>query len=188
MKTIDKDKLKEVLASHGLWLRGDSRGVRADLSDTDLSGVDLEDANLEDANLEDANLVRANLVRANLVRANLEDANLEDANLPYFSIVPEEGPFIGWKKVRYGVVLKLEILGRRTSSLVGRKCRTDKALVLEAFGENSGDKVFYSIHNHSFTYEVGKVVEVDNFDDNIRVECTTGIHFFITRREAEMYS
>ena len=29
---------------------------------------------------------------------------------------------------------------------------------------------------------------VYDFDPDIRVECTSGIHFFITRREAEEYN
>ena len=40
---------------------------------------------------------------------------------------------------------------------------------------------------YSFTYEVGKTYEVNDFDDNRWNECSTGIHFFITRDEAVKY-
>lgn len=36
-------------------------------------------------------------------------------------------------------------------------------------------------------YEVGKTVSVDDFDENRWHECSTGIHFFITREEAVRY-
>jgi len=36
-------------------------------------------------------------------------------------------------------------------------------------------------------YKVGETVKPDSFDDNPFVECTHGIHFFITRQEAEDY-
>jgi len=44
-----------------------------------------------------------------------------------------------------------------------------------------------SNHDSKFVYEVGKTVEVTNFDEDRWNECSTGIHFFITRREAELY-
>lgn len=37
-------------------------------------------------------------------------------------------------------------------------------------------------------YHVGEIVRVDNFDDNRWRECSTGIHFFMTRDEAVRYS
>ena len=46
--------IQKVLSLHSLWLLGDPRGIRADLSDADLS-----EANLSRANLSDANLSRA---------------------------------------------------------------------------------------------------------------------------------
>ena len=37
-------------------------------------------------------------------------------------------------------------------------------------------------------YRVGKTVESDSYDDDIRVECSHGIHFFLTRKEAEEWN
>jgi hypothetical protein len=105
--------------------------------------------------------------------------------------LPEEGSFIGWKKVRDGVVLKLEIVGKRVSSYIGRKCRTDEAKVLAAFapgGQEITDKqVYTSIHRSEFKYEVGKTIKPDIYDADPNVECTGGIHFLMTRKEAEAY-
>ena len=44
-----------------------------------------------------------------------------------------------------------------------------------------------SKYDNNFIYEVGRTVTVDNYDDNRWNECSTGIHFFITRKEAVDY-
>ena len=36
-------------------------------------------------------------------------------------------------------------------------------------------------------YTAGHYVEADSFDPDIRVECTHGIHFFMTKKEAEQW-
>ena len=44
-----------------------------------------------------------------------------------------------------------------------------------------------SDYDSTFVYEVGKIVSVDNFDDDRWNECAPGIHFFINREEAVKY-
>ena len=44
-----------------------------------------------------------------------------------------------------------------------------------------------SCHDHEFTYEKGKSYEIKDFDLAYNEECSTGIHFFKTRKEAEEY-
>ena len=165
----------------------------ADLRDANLRGADLQGANLQGANLRGAYLLSADLRGANLRGANLRDAYLRDAylqranllsadlrgaKLPHFQICPEEGSFVAYKKVDTGVI-KLEIpsKAKRTSSLIGRKCRAEYVRVLEGSGRSGrgGD------------YKEGEIVYPDSYDDDIRVECTNGIHFFMTRKEAEEY-
>ena len=152
----------------------------ANLEGANLEGVNLYGANLKGVNLYGANLEGANLEGANLVGANLKGANLEGANLPHFQICPEEGEFIAWKKVERGV-LKLLVPkeAKRTSSLVGRKCRAEFVIVLEGSG--------LSCHDGMTEYKPGVTVYPDKYDNDIRVECTNGIHFFMTKREAEEY-
>jgi uncharacterized protein YjbI with pentapeptide repeats len=153
---------------------------RANLYRADLTGANLTNANLTRANLYRANLTRADLANANLTGANLANANLTDAALPHFTICPEKGEFIAWKKLQNGVVAELLIPAesKRTSSLVGRKCRADFV--------NSSESVGYAKHD-STPYVVGQTVKPDSYDDDIRVECNHGIHFFMTNREAENY-
>jgi hypothetical protein len=130
--------------------------------------------------LSGADLRGADLSGANLSGANLSEADLIGARLPHFFIIPEEGSFVAWKKLRDGVLCKVEIPAdaKRTSSLVGRKCRAEFVQVLA--GEGHGQHC--SIH-----YIPGQIVRADWFDDDIRVECSHGIHFFITQKEAEEY-
>ena len=177
-------------------LRGSNlRG--ADLSDADLSDADLSDANLSDADLSDANLSGADLRYADLRYADLRYANLRGADLiranlsgvrynettAFFALqCPEEGDFIGWKKCRNDVIVKLLITGKRSSATT-RKCRCSEATVLKVIGAKEG----ISKEDSSFIYRVGETLTIANFDENRWKECSTGIHFFITREEAENY-
>lgn len=125
----------------------------------------------------------ANLKGADLKGANLEYANLEYA-INYFLQCPEEGSFIGWKKCKNGVIVKLEVLqDAKRSSATTRKCRASKVKVLEIFG----DEEAISKHDSNFIYRKDEIIEIENFDEDRWNECSTGIHFFITRKEAENY-
>jgi hypothetical protein len=189
-KTYTKEELKEILKSHELWRLGDKAGIRANLSSADLSSADLSSANLRGADLRGANLYSANLYGANLYGANLRGA----INF-YFSLVPEKGSFTAFKKVfNNGIeyVLELEIpkSAKRVSTPIGRKCRASQAKAIAAYnqdGTKTKETIFYSQHDPEFKYQIGKIAKVDNFDNNIRVGCTSGIHFFITFEEAKNY-
>ena len=186
----------------GAYLRGAILEC-ANLENANLGGVDFECANLENANLGGVNLQRANLRGADLRWANLRGANLrgaifrgvnlDGAILPQnWQIVPRVGQsFTAFKRVIGGIVLELLIPGsaQRTSSLIGRKCRASEALVVGvAHGvaaNNAG--IYRSLHCSDFTYEIGKTAREPAFDPDVRIECTTGIHFFMTKEEAISY-
>ena len=78
---ITQERLNEIIASHGKWLRGEEGGERANLYGANLRMANLDGANLYGANLDGANLRMANLRMANLYGANLYGANLDGANL-----------------------------------------------------------------------------------------------------------
>ena len=172
---------------------------RANLSGADLYGANLYRADLYGANLSGADLSGANLYRANLYGANLSGANLFGADLSGADLYgancplacPEKGSFIGFKKVRGGYIVELEIPeDALRSSATGRKCRCSKANVLSITtvdGDPVTDKVVFSKHDANFSYSVGATVSVDNFNTDRWVECAPGIHFFITRQEAVEY-
>src|SRR5882762_938913 len=113
-----KKELNKILKLHKLWLKRDSKGIRADLSGADLSYAKLSGANLSHADLSGANLFYANLYDSDLSNTNLSGANLSYANLYYadlfrakydvtklskFSICPE-GDIIGWKKINHHII------------------------------------------------------------------------------------
>lgn len=122
-------------------------------------------------------------------------------NFYYHMSCPEEGSFIGWKKCavessgnyysRQCIVKLLIPEDAKRSSAAGRKCRCDKAVVLEiqncAGARLPDDVVAASYHDLDFTYKVGETVRVVNFDDRRWNECAPGIHFFIDRQEAVDY-
>jgi len=166
----------------GANLRG-SNLYEADLRGANLYGADLCGANLYGANLREANLYGADLCGANLYGANLYRArNFPEDIASSLQVLPEEGDVVGWKKCRDGVIVKLLIKsGTPRSSATTRKCRAKEATVLEVFGSD----VAVSRHDKNTTYEVGKTVVCDTWDEERWNECSGGIHFFITRKEAE---
>jgi len=164
----------------------------ANLENVNLRGADLRGANLRVANLRGAHLRGADLTGADLTGANLRGASLAGAILPEnWQIVPPAGQsFAAFKKTRDGVVLELLIPGsaQRTSNLIGRKCRANEAFVAGvAYGNANSTGIYESMHCLGFTYEVGKMASEPSFNPDIRVECTTGIHFFMTKEEAINY-
>jgi len=179
----------------------------ANLHSANLSYADLSSANLSSANLHSANLSYADLSSANLSSANLRSANLSSANLSsaknidtvyynaqtaHFALgCPEEGDFIGWKKCLNGSIVKLLIpANAKRSSATTRKCRASKAKILAIF-DKDGKKIkeTTSIYDNTFIYKVGKIVKpTEKFEKDRWVECGAGIHFFITRIEAELYN
>lgn len=166
----------------------------ADLCGAYLWGADLRGAYLRNADLRGAYLRNADLQGADLHGADLQGAVLLCAKnvplLPWTSIVPECGSFIGWKKVgNYIIKLKIPDNAKR-SNATGRKCRCSEAEILEIQNLDGTKSDIDRIHNDSYCgadYIVGEIVTPDSFDDDRWDECSNGIHFFITRQEAVDY-
>jgi len=156
--------------------------TRANLYGANLYGADLNGANLNGANLYGADLTRANLNGANLNGADLTSAKNSKLVIAMTRILPD-GDVIGWKKCANGVIVKLMIpKDAKRSSAFGRKCRAEFADVLEVIGATEG----VSIYKEKITYRQGERVKPLNpFDENWCKECSSGIHFYITRLEAE---
>ena len=122
--------------------------------------------------------------------ADLSYADLRGAeNLAFPIGCPEKGSFIGWKKCRGNLIVELEICeDAKRSSATTRKCRCDKAKVIAITSPDGGaEEAAQSGYNSNFIYRVGDIVSVPDFDDNRWNECAPGIHFFISRQEAEDY-
>jgi len=173
----------------------------ANLRGTDLRGADLRGANLYEADLREANLYEADLRGANLYEADLRGANLYEADLREAEnadfaqaqtyIVPE-GSIIGWKLCADNILVKLRIPeDAKRSNATGRKCRAEFADVIEMIDLKDKRKTVTeanSKHDSSFRYILGeRVTPKEKWNDNRWEECTSGIHFFITKIEAEQY-
>lgn len=212
-------KIKEILDKHTKWLNSKEGGEcanfqgenlqyaefqgadlryanfrGAELPGADFRGADLRDTNLRNANLRCADFRDVNLQGADLRGADLRNAMLMGAkNVPFIPMVcPDEGDFIGWKKVDKNgeeAIVKLLVTGRR-SSATGRKCRCDKATVLaiESIDGSIQYKDARSCHDPHFIYRVGDIVEPkEPFCEDRWAECASGIHFFINKQEAVDY-
>ena len=165
----------------------------ADLSCANFSHTNLRYANLSYTDLSCANLSCADLRGANLHGVNLRGADLSSTkNMMYIPMAcPEEGSFIGFKKTVYAgknYIVKLEISADALrSSATSRKCRCNKAKVLEIQnidGSKANIDVVHSTYDLSFQYKTGQIVEEPKYDNNRFNECSKGIHFFINRQEA----
>ena len=212
---MERRELDKILADHKKWLaneggaRADLRGAAlrwADLREADLREADLSWANLHEADLSWADLREADLSwvalhgadlrwadlrevclrEADLREADLSGANLHGVDLPGFQI-PQTGTLDVFKKVEKKIVkLRIPAKAKRTASLVGRKCRAEYVKVLDI--EGGGPVTSNGMRaGPKTTYEIGKVVKPDSYDDDIRIECSHGIHFFLTREEAEEF-
>ena len=209
---MNANELKNILKLHKKWLNNEEGGLKADLRGANLCGANLRGADLRRANLRGVNLngadlrgadlreatlrgailYRADLREASLYGANLRGANLREAkNIPFIPYTcPDTGSFIGYKKAN-GYIVVLEILSdARRCSATDRKCRCDKAKVLEIQnldGSKANVNTVASGYDSSFIYTVGEIVEEPNFDEDRWNECSAGIHFFTNRQEAVVY-
>ena len=213
---MNGEEIRIVLEKHEKWLNNELGGIRADLSGADIYGLDLRGANLYGANLIRADLRVAYLIKADLREANLSGADLSGAdlrgadlsganlrlakNIPSYAcrlVCPEEGSFIGFKKARTTApdfreaIVKLLITeDAKRSSATTRKCRCDKAKVISITSLDGKENftTAYSYYDRIFQYTVGQTVVIDDFDEDRWNECSTGVHFFITREEAIDYT
>jgi hypothetical protein len=167
----------------------------SDLSGSDLRGSDLSGSNLSWSNLRGSNLSRSDLSGSDLSKSNLSWSDLSGSDLrksknidalvaARLLIVPQDGELIGWKKCQNGVVVRLSIPAKsKRHNATGRKCRAEFADVLEVIGAHVG----ISQHDPSFEYRAGARVTAPNYDPDRWNECGGGIHFYITREEAEAH-
>jgi len=150
-----------------------------------VSGAVLSGAVLSRADLSGAYLSGAYLSGANLSGANLSGATGSDLAIATTRILPD-GDIVGWKKCDKGKIVKLRVPSQaKRSHAFGRKCRAEFAKVLEIFD----GKTAVSLYDKNFIYQVGKTVKpTEKFSEEWKNECGSGIHFFITRIEAENYN
>ena len=158
------------------------------LHGADLGGADLYGAYLGGVDLRKTNLCGPALGKASLGGATLGGAKSDVKTVwPPLSILAE-GTLNVWKKLKNNAIANLEIPAKaKRINSTGRKCRAEFAKVLSIVSRG-GKKINIGHASHDGTeYKVGKIVKPDKYDHDFRVECSHGIHFFITREEAENY-
>ena len=180
----------------------DANLSNANLNGADLRGANLHGANLYNASLYDANLCNAELYNTNLCEiylcdADLSNADLNGANLRGTNLYGVNGnlieyrkgkilteDIIGYKKCKNEIIVTLKIpRGAIIFSISGNKCRTNKAKVIAIDGADRAlSKYKY------MSYYVGDEFNIYDFDCQYNEECGRGIHFFMTRKEAEDYN
>lgn len=177
----------------------------ANLYHTNFQYTDLSYANLSDtdisftyyfafADLNGTNLTNANLTNVDLVFTDISTTILDNVK-GLNNQCPKEGSFIGWKKCydndKKIYIVKLEILeDAKRSSSTSKQCRCSKAKVLKienVDGTKANVDEVYSWYNKNFPYKVGKIVEALDFDEKYWKECSSGIHFFMSYRDAREY-
>ena len=125
---------------------------------------------------------RAYLQGAYLQGADLQGAKDAGLAIAQTRILPA-GALVAWKRCRDGVVELLIPAEAKRSHAFGRKCRAEWAVVVAT----PDGKPAYSLRAASFAYVVGETVRPDKWDEDWTAECSGGIHFYITREEAEAH-
>jgi len=197
---MNQEELKKVLDKHRIWIATrQEQGERANLVGANLAGINLDGTDLIEANLRGADLRRANMDGADLRGANLRGANLIEANLRGANLIEAnlcgiivsyltagihpapEGELIAWKKLLDDRLCKLRIpADARRSCATTRKFRSDYVVVLEGEGYTQ----YCGLRTE---YRPGERIDADSWDPCRWHECSNGIHWFLTREEAESW-
>lgn len=157
-------------------------------------GAIFRDTAFWDVDLTNVKMLKADFTNANFVRCKLGNIVYDECTCGIALACPEKGAFTAFKKAKLyngdRCIVELQVpADALRSSATTRKCRVSKAKVVAVYtmyGKSIKQNA-YSTHTRSFAYKLGKTVEVKNFDKNRWNECSSGIHCFITKREAEQY-
>ncbi len=136
-----------------------------------------------------------NIEGANLFGAVLEYANLEgiisNEDTQWFRLhCPEEGAFLAYKKCVNDRMVQLLVPAdakRTSATLPPCRCSKAKVLTIKSFDYEQNFDEAWSLVDENFVYRKGQWVEVKNFNENRWEDSTTGIHFWMTRAEAQAY-
>jgi len=159
------------------------------MSEINVAGMDIK--NIYDVviftsaalTIKDA-VIEAVSKKANLREANLRGAKNAELVIARLQFIPIEGAFIGWKKCQNDVIVKLSIPAEaKRSHGSERKCRAEFVDCLEVIGADEG----VSINTTDVIYRKGERIVADSWDADRWEICSHGIHFFLTREEAEAY-
>lgn len=196
--TISNTSFKSASANSAIFTSGSLYNV--DFTDSYLQRAFFNNVSMQNS----CKFKGALLDNTNFHESKIDIEDLNEVRIPHTTIglnmaCPEEGAFIGWKYVRnnrdYYLIKLLIPEDAKRSSATTRKCRCDKAFVLDIVDlfnesihyekcENPNAKIYT---REKIVYKVGETVYPDSWDEDRWVECSHGIHFFITKQEAINY-
>lgn len=170
----------------------------AELCYCDFRFADIDYAQFEQAELTDADMrwtkssYLASFKGANMRNTNIEGSPIDDeavegaVNLFVPMVCPEEGSFIAWKKCRDGKIAKIQITENALRTGGNRDdCRASEVLIIDIFdGDNSCEEAV-CIDDENKIYHKGELLKDEEEFDASLLHDGKGIHFFITRAEAE---
>ncbi len=182
---------------------------------TVLDGVDFENSSVENAlfdgcSMKGADFKNARMVTASFRRCDMRGCNIEDANLfgavlehadlegiisnegtKWFRLhCPEKGAFLGYKKCVNDRMVQLLIPAdakRTSATLPSCRCSKAKVLTIKSCDFTKNFDEAWSLVDENFVYKKGEWVEVKDFNEDRWQDSTTGIHFWMSRAEAEAY-
>lgn len=182
---------------------------------TVLNHVDFENSSVENAlfdgcSMKGANFKNAKMVTASFRYCDMRECNIEGADLfgavlefadlegivsseetKWFRLrCPEKGAFLGYKKCVNDRMVQLLIPAdakRTSATLPSCRCNKAKVLTIKSFDFQENFDEAWSLVDENFIYKKGEWVEVKNFNENRWQDSTTGIHFWMSRAEAEAY-
>ena len=205
MQELKLSDLKEKLENRKSGERLVFREVqleKGDLSGTDLSNTDftlcsfdgvmlnMRTASFRFCDMSDCNIKGANLYGAVLENADLTNIRSDEATQWFRLHCPETGAFLGYKKCVNDRMVQLLIPAdalRTSATLPSCRCNKAKVLTIKSFDFKKNYDEAWSLVDENFEYKRGEWVEVKDFNEDRWMDSTTGIHFWMTREEAEAY-
>ena len=98
--------------------------------------------------------------------------------------------FFGYKKCVNDRMVQLLIPAdakRTSATLPSCRCNKAKVLTIKSFDFKENYEEAWSLVDENFVYRRGQWVKVKDFNEDRWQDSTTGIHFWMTRQEAENY-
>lgn len=187
MVVIDVAQFEERVRQHRLWIEQNGQGQQLVLRNCVISNIDASHQDLRYVQFIDCVFIKCDFVACNFTKAvftgcilarrvrfvhcDLQEVNLCDANL---------------------YTCKFILSDAYRSSATTRKCRCNKAIVLDAYTLSNGQQLpdavpIHSTYNYAFVYTIGQTLQVDDYDTNRWNECSTGIHFFMEKEDARLW-
>lgn len=176
----------------------------ARLAFANLTYASLKWSHLCGANLSNAVIEYTDFTNSDITAVSFDNAKGNNIEYRRGKILSES--IIGYKKCRASakrdVIVTLEIpKDAVVFSINGDKCRTNKAKVISInlIDDESVEinracslsyytiSIYFDRREHYLSYYIGDEFNIKNFNCQYNVECSNGIHFFMTKEEAIKY-